>query len=564
MKVLYADHDPKIRNYVSMLLESGLDFEVLECSSGNEALAVCEMEEGIDFIITEVQMPNGNGDKILEYFDNKKMKLPFIWLSAPENEKVMFVQESLSRGGANAFVPKPFKDADFFPHVEKIIQFVEEGETVEFEDGELDDNLLEKDTQKNSANSDELHKDEWERAKDPEAADWSLKKEHKHQGTVAADWSLKKEQDDGWGNLKKKGSSGTTDSSKQKNKESDEIVFSEKTKEILKKRFESKTSEEEYDFSKYKKVKLKRFYQFNSVPCEVYVKLSKTKYIKIIPENELYDHELLERYEGKKIKYLFVPVEQHPYLIDLVGQEIFSQAEKIFNSNSSVEMKSVAELGIFNHVNESVKLLGISDANAKKVTRAVEYNLKTLAQNPSIYDLISKMIKGDHFVSEHSLLLSYICGQICLSTSWSSNQTLEKLSMAAMMHDIGFDNIELAEAHDMQKNEFEFEDDQLEIIHDHPGVAAKLITSGKSVFPDVDTIIMQHHESPDGQGYPRKLGPLSISPLSCIMIIAEDFVTKIYGKSKEQIDIKKIKEEFSEKYNRGNFKKPLQGFLTAF
>lgn len=552
MKVLYADHEPKIRNYVSMLLESGLDFEVLECSSGNEALAVCEMEEGIDFVITEVQMPNGNGDKILEYFDSKKITIPFIWLSEPNNENAMFVQESLNRSGANAFVPKPFKDTDFFPYVEKIIQFLEDGESVEFEEDEFDEGTT------TSAS-------DWTSEKQPEAADWSLKKDHKTKAAETADWSLKKDQDDGWENLRKKPSGSSAESKGKDSNESKEIILSSKTKEILKKKLEMKATDDEYDFSKYRKVKLKRFFQFNTVPCEVYVKLSKTKYIKIIPTNELYDHELLERYEGKKIKYLFVPIEQHPYLIDLVGQEIFNQAEKIFTSkNSTVEMKSIAELGVFNHVNESVKLLGISETNAKKITRAVEYNLKTLAQNPSIYDLISKMMKGNHFVSEHSLLLSYVCGQICLSTSWSSNQTLEKLSMAAMMHDIGFESTELAEAHDLKKNDLEFEDEQLEIIHTHPGFAAKLISSGKSVFPDVDTIIMQHHESPDGQGYPRKLGPLSISPLSCIMIIGEDFVSNIYGKSKDQIDIKKIKDDFSEKYNRGNFKKPLQGFLTAF
>lgn len=541
MKVLYIDHDAKFRNYISMLLEGGLDLEVLECSSGNEALAVCEMEEGIDFVISEVKMPNGNGDLILNYFDQKKMPLPFLWISEKSNENAMFVQESLNRNTVNAFIPKPFKDTDFFPHIEKVLNFLD-GQDVEFDENEWDE-LEEKSSD-----------DEWKSKDDAVAADWSLKRESKASADEKADWSLNKKNESDWDGLKKI----KKPEENLKEESTHQEIKEKKSKRKLRKK------EEECDFGKYRKIKIKRFYPFNTVPCDVFVRLSQSKYVQIIKSNELYDSELLDRYSKKNLKYFYVTVEQHPLFIEQVGQEIFNQAEKVLNSKGPVLLKTVAELSIFNHVTETVKNFGINENNAKKISKAVDFNLKTLAGHPNIFEMLAKVIQGQSYLAEHSLLLSYIAGEICLHTSWSSNQTLEKLSMAALLHDVAFEDKESAEEHDKNLDLNEIEDEDREFIENHPGFAAKLISSGKSVFPDVDTIVLQHHEKPDGSGYPRKLGHLNISPLSCILIIAEDFVVKIYGKRKEEIDIEKIRSDFKNKYDKGNFKKPLQGFLSAF
>ena len=104
----------------------------------------------------------------------------------------------------------------------------------------------------------------------------------------------------------------------------------------------------------------------------------------------------------------------------------------------------------------------------------------------------------------------------------------------------------------------------IEKIKSHPGEAAKLISSGEHIFADVDAIIIQHHERPDKLGFPRGLGALSISPLSCIFILASEFVDEIYGKPPHEVDIESIKAKMSDIYNVGNFKKPLEAFLKVF
>ena len=67
------------------------------------------------------------------------------------------------------------------------------------------------------------------------------------------------------------------------------------------------------------------------------------------------------------------------------------------------------------------------------------------------------------------------------------------------------------------------EEDQ-KIFLSHPKDAGNLI---KRYFttapPDTDALAYQHHEAPDGSGFPQGMRAEKISPLSALFIVANDF-----------------------------------------
>lgn len=250
---------------------------------------------------------------------------------------------------------------------------------------------------------------------------------------------------------------------------------------------------------------------------------------------------------------------------EMFGHLIFDKLDLIQKKDVSVTVRNVAELAAFEHTLDFAKEFGVTTLTANKVKKAVQSNLKTLKKLPNIEEIIKNIMRGGSFLSEHSLLLSYVAGQICMATTWSSPATLEKLSMAAMLHDCFFSNEELCKLHDQgEVIKGDLSPEEYSMIMDHPGEAAKIISEGEAIFPDVDTIVLQHHERPDQSGYPRGLGALSISPLSCIFIIAEDYVHQIIGKKSDEINMELLKAEFNNKYNRGNFKKVIGAFTKVF
>lgn len=611
MKVLYADSDPEVRDYVSMLLEAGLDCEILEASSGNEALSVLEFDHEIDFVISEVQMNGGGGHLIVDYLDSHKMEIPIVWLSDKVNHETMIVQEVLQRSPLNAFVPKPFRDDQFFPVIDKILEIqsnlLAKGQNTEslgknlnkfdlewdglgpqekksfyddadWSSGTKPDNVSEADWSLAMKKKNGEVEGDWgslgSTTKDQEA-DWSLKNEFGNGKENVADYSLKKE----FGN----GKENVADYSLKKNvnaKEGDTLDYRKPSDEgwesIRKKNHEKKQSEEktksseekvgdelEYDMERFKRVKIKRFYNFDTVTCDVYIQLSPVKYIKLLNSNESYEKSFIEKYESRGKKYLFIESENYQRFQEQFGHLVLSKLEKA--QNLPPDIIALAELAAFDHALDFAKEFGITANTANKVKKSVESNLKTLKKLPNLELLLKRIMRGGDYISEHSLMLSYFAGQICMATSWGSSQTLEKLSMAALLHDVALPKNSLGRIHSMaEAKEQGLEDEEIEVIRNHPGEAAKLISQGENIFADVDTIVMQHHELPDQSGFPRGLGALSISPLSCIFILASELTERIYGKPAASINMEEIKAEFKEKFNKGNFKKPLEALLKVF
>ncbi|TNF28215.1 MAG: HD domain-containing protein, partial [Deltaproteobacteria bacterium] len=412
-----------------------------------------------------------------------------------------------------------------------------------------------------------LAKDKPDLNAEGETADWSLAKDKPDLNAEGetADWSLAKDKPD----LNAEGETADWSLAKEDPKRAQliEQVRTEPTLSELKKgkeqRKREKDEDNDYDKSKYKRVRIRRFLNFSNVDCDVFLKLRKDKFIKIINAGEGYNEEQLERYQQKSVRYVFIPIEQHENFMDAFTDLIMDKLSIV--QNMSVEVKQAAELVVFDHIHNMATEYGISKKTATMVRGAIQSNLDTLKKMGNIMDIIDKMMKGKSYISEHSLLLSYISGQICMKTSWGNQNSLEKLSMAALFHDCCIEDDSLAIEHDeIKKISKEWTKDEQHMIEEHAGKAASLINAGENIFSDVDTIIIQHHENPEGTGYPRKLGSLSIAPLSATFIIAEDFVSRIFGKSKDEIDVNSIKKEFEIKYNKGNYKKPLKAFLEAF
>jgi len=92
--------------------------------------------------------------------------------------------------------------------------------------------------------------------------------------------------------------------------------------------------------------------------------------------------------------------------------------------------------------------------------------------------------------------------------------------------------------------------------------AAELARKFPEIPPDVDLLIMQQHELPDGTGFPRHLSAKQISPLGALFIVAHELVHFIHEKGPE-FQMKDFLELNIDRYNVGQFKKILACLLKT-
>ncbi len=549
MKVLCIDENIEMRDYVSTILEARLDCEVVEAGSGDEALAILNSELAeIDFVITEVKMEKGDQDLIANWLGENQWPVPIIWLSEPAHRKMDIVEQALAMDSDNAFVSKPFKTEQLLSAVDKILLSDKIKDKVSNELVSLKESCLGEGESEIKEILESPSSLSLETKKNSEEADWSLKKETGEAGEEEADWSLKKET----------GEAGEEEADWSLKKETGEAGEEEADWSLTK-----EASDEGYDREKYRRIKAKRFLNFQEAHCDIFIKLGDSKYVKLINKKENYNSVFVERYINKGAHYFYILKEDYQHFNDIFGSLVFEKlkvAEEL-----PFEVQVVAELAAYEHTLKYAREFGITEETALKVRKAVDFSLKNLEEIPNFEQQLENILRGRSYLSEHSLFLSYVASQICLKTSWGNQQALEKLTMAAILHDVALEDDALARIRSIKEPTFlKLNKKEQEKVKDHPGGAVKIISEGKSIFPDVETIVLQHHERPDQSGFPKGIGALSISPLACIFIVAEDLVNRVYSQDPSMVDWDEIKKDFNAIYNKGNFGKILDAFLNAF
>lgn len=575
MKVIYVDHDPEIRSYVSMILETSVDCELLEFSSIPECISYIEVDppEDLLFVLSEVEINEKSGMELLEWFRNHFKGIPFIWISTPENRGKLITRQSLEQGKASGFIPKPFKDDEFFPIVDKVL--LERAENIR--------------NQSDDAEEDSLYSDKKKKQQDEVEADWDLnsKKEAKE---VEADWDIQAkgegcEQEADWDlNAKGEGSEQEADWDIQAKGDGSEQeadwdinakgVGSEQEAD-WDLNVNSNTSEVEADWSLtsskksyikegYKSFKAKRLFALDKMVTDVYIALSNDKFLKIFSQKDPLEDHRLQKYIDKGVEYLYITDEEFPTFSEYFLNIVVDKLKKV--KEAPVQVKSVAELAAFDNILSTVKQIGITGATAEQIKESIASGIETIDKINSLKDIFSTIYRSQNYISEHSLLTSYIAGKIATDTSWNSPQTLEKLSLAALLHDVAIEDQYLASQHDLyfddlDKLKSEQGEEIYQMIFNHASKACEVLSKGQHIFADVENIIIQHHESPRASGYPAKLNSSVISPLSCLFIIAERYTHLLI---KHNMNIEGSLETHFEDFNTGNFKTPLKSFFNVF
>lgn len=109
LRVLIVDDSPVMRGFVRRVLGiSGLSTEiVLEASDGEEALDMLESNGRMDLILTDVNMPNMNGEEFVEQLVARGI-LPAATVVVVSTDSTPARIEHLRNLGARGYLPKPF------------------------------------------------------------------------------------------------------------------------------------------------------------------------------------------------------------------------------------------------------------------------------------------------------------------------------------------------------------------------------------------------------------------------------------------------------------------------
>lgn len=304
------------------------------------------------------------------------------------------------------------------------------------------------------------------------------------------------------------------------------------------------------------------FMREQTISYDLYLRMSSDKFVKVFKNGEVLVKEDFEKYQKRSVKTVFLKSED--YLEATIA--FSSQMSKALEVKKlRIEQYMALSLFSLDKVNKIVNQLGLREEVLVLTNQVLGLSSSIIEKNKDLMKILNTSLNGKDFLSEHAMMLVFITTAIAKYMGWHSVTTSEKLTIAALFHDIQLDNEELAkiEIIDSSTEKF-FSQKQIAKLNSHPQDAVNLLDKFQGLPSDVDKIILQHHERADGTGFPRGLEWKRIYSLAAVFIVAEDFVTSVYECGLNQINTDHILDEFEIKYaGKGNFTLAVEALRMA-
>jgi HD-GYP domain-containing protein (c-di-GMP phosphodiesterase class II) len=267
---------------------------------------------------------------------------------------------------------------------------------------------------------------------------------------------------------------------------------------------------------------------FERLHEDIYIQLSSGRYLKYYSSEDSVNNQDVNKLRKKEVKKLYLKKQALSWI----------KRELVDNFPEVVEGKVKLENLLLRKPVTEEKLKVTSPFEYEKefldeVEAQRDRTLKKISMNPRLRALLKRLkISKDDYYQDHITLLCNIACAIAKNLDWTKPETMEKIIYAAYIHDVLFaDHTHLAEIRDIhyfEKIKSKLSDYEQKMFLENPQYVTQIAKEDPKSPPDVDKILLEHRELPDGSGFPRGLKHHQFSPLSCLFIIAHDFVDELY------------------------------------
>src|SRR3954454_22495960 len=184
-------------------------------------------------------------------------------------------------------------------------------------------------------------------------------------------------------------------------------------------------------------------------------------------------------------------------------------------SDNAVDAAASAIASMFTSITlgERVDVAGPKEAGREITNRISEHGLA---------EWLATVRRHHEGTFQHCLLVTGIAVDFGLSLGFRRSD-LERLSTAAMFHDIGKARVPLA----ILDKPGRLDDDERVLVATHPAAGYDVLKGHVDISPEVLDAVRHHHEYLDGSGYPDSLCAENITDIVRVLTISDIFAALI-------------------------------------
>lgn len=271
-------------------------------------------------------------------------------------------------------------------------------------------------------------------------------------------------------------------------------------------------------------VKLPVLFNFIGKSFDLYLKLSDINYVKLVKQGENFSKSDYEKLLNKGVTHLHISQKD--------SLEFLKAYEE--NLNFTISGKSgVSQEAIVNTIDDLVSIENVSKylkwtpEALESAKKSIDTAVRILSKDPAIASILrQKLSQPSSGYARHLGLQAYLSCILSAGFTWGGETVQNKLTLATLLHDLTVDEKYYEHIKIWNSKAANPKEKAPEVIKYrlHPMEASKFVANLENMPPDIDQILLQHHEKPDGTGFPRSLTTTRIGQLATFFIIVEELV----------------------------------------
>lgn len=306
------------------------------------------------------------------------------------------------------------------------------------------------------------------------------------------------------------------------------------------------------DEQDYIRVNIKRFLKYNTTKLNIFIKINKEKYLKISHENEDVEKEQLQKYIDKGVNDLFVDKTQYDEFIAGILKKLSQMLLKSLNTKKSIQSQLIAT----SEMQVIAKEMGITEQIIEVADKLTSVVIEEVKSDKNLSKALEKILKSDGYIAKHTILINYLNAVITKDMGWDEDSILKKLIFSSLFCDISLDS-ELAKIQSLESEHFkELDLSDRKKVKEHVLQVTDLLQSNNNIMNDESDIIKDHHERPDGSGFPRALDYKTIPLVTASFILSYQYSHDLLTYKEKILKPEVILNKLDKSFTKGNFARP--------
>jgi hypothetical protein len=270
--------------------------------------------------------------------------------------------------------------------------------------------------------------------------------------------------------------------------------------------------------------------------------------------------DILRKLQQKDVEHVYVNQTDCRMIVEHVSKSLTS---KTFYDPKTIPSDRVEAL---NSAHENVKYiinqLGVDRETVRLLKTINNRSLSLLGESPTIFAFVNEFKKNCSEEFLRAILTNYIMSLVIDKFTWGSDQVKMKGALASFMCDMVLNKDDFQNLRDWKKGG-ELQDK----VKSHPEEISNKLKQNRNVVPhETITIIEQHHERPNGSGFPYGITTTKFNQLSAIFIVCQQFTEQLHESDYDYQKRTQIISDLQNSYDYGSskvFRKAFNALVTV-